>query len=376
VYDTGGVVNHATVAHELTRHNELNSCGGYDYLVDLDTNMPVLFDLDTPIRNLKELAALRRVIFVTQNIQRRCFAREPVQEILDSASELLFGAGACPEHAGPVFAKQVIDQVGVNQLLTPRRERGIRLPWPALDSHLAGLHPGELTAIAAHTSGGKTSMALQIAMHAAAQNVRVLVFSLEMGKEDLLRRMIRQRSGVNDFDNPDSEERERVREAANWIYDAPIAFDESAMTVPAMHASIRKLKHEEIGLVVVDYLQLVRGVGRYENRAKEVGSNSRALKLAAREFRIPFIMLSQLSRESAKAGRLPELYDLKESGDIENDCDNVLFIHPSSDSEDDLTPVDVLVAKQREGPRGLSVQMFFKRTCQRFEGRDEEGPTG
>jgi replicative DNA helicase len=207
-------------------------------------------------------------------------------------------------------------------------------------------------------------------MHAAAQQVGVLIFSLEMSKESLLRRMIRQRARVSDFKELDIEQRGHVRDAANWLYHAPIAFDESAQTVPVMHASIRKLKLDGIGLVIVDYLQLIRGVGRPDNRVQEISANSRALKLAAKEFRIPFVVLSQFNRDSAREGRPPELYDLKGCGDIENDSDNVLFIHPTSKREDQLVPVDVIIAKQREGPRNLAVPMIFDTRYQRLELRD------
>jgi replicative DNA helicase len=324
------------------------------------------------IQILKNFTTWRRLIAGTENVQRRCFAQEPVPEILESLSSLISGDSMIADRIGPVFAKDAIDQIGIERLLSARKAHGIRLPWSKLDDVLAGLHAEEVTVIAAHTSGGKTSVALQIAAHAAAQRVGVLIVSLEMSKQALLRRMIRQRARVTDFEDLDSERRSQVREAANWIYQAPIAFDESAQTLPGIHASLRKLRTARIGLVIVDYLQLIRSVGRHENRVQEISANSRALKLAAKEFRIPFVVLSQFSRESAKEGRPPELYDLKGCGDIENDSDNVLFIHPTSRSEIELVPVDVIIAKQREGPRNLAVPMLFDTRYQRLELRDRD----
>jgi replicative DNA helicase len=170
---------------------------------------------------------------------------------------------------------------------------------------------------------------------------------------------------------------ERARDAVNLLAELPIYFDDSmASTVPAIHAAIRRAKLKApIGLVIVDYLQLLGNLGRELNRAQAVGANSRALKMAAREFQCPFMVLSQFKRPqvSEKTGEVPKptLSDFKESGDIENDADVAWFIHRPSTQEQDQVPVSFILAKQREGPRDIEENFYFFPKFQRFDGRDE-----
>src|SRR5205814_2215215 len=160
----------------------------------------------------------------------------------------------------------------------------------------------QLWIIAANTGGGKSSMALQIATHAAAQGVTTMFFSLEMSKEELFYRMICQHARVSDPADPAVFD--QVNMAVRHVIEQQILWDDDAHTCPAISASIRResCRHKKPGLVIVDYLQLMRAVGRTENRAKEVGANSRALKLLAKEFAVPVVALSQLNRESVKEG--------------------------------------------------------------------------
>lgn len=374
LYDSGTPVDRVTVAEELKRRGELESCDGITYLCSLDDGLPHLSNLDTYVRIVKEKSALRRVIYACQHtIDRALVAQESAQCVFDGLSEQILLHPATGGKNGPISAKELVSAKGLDALLSPRRNHGIRLPWKRLDTALCGLHPDQLVLLAAHTRHGKTSFALQVATHAAEQGAGVLIFSLEMDPGRLFRRMVNQISGL-DYDQQRNgslfrEEREAEIIAANWICERPIYFDESSFTVAAMHAAIRqtKLKHQ-IGLVVVDYLQLIRGIGRQENRAVEVGANSRALKLAAKEFHLPFLVLSQFNRESAKEGRKPEIHDLKASGDIENDSDVVLLLRPDDPKDNaDVRRAEINVAKQREGPSGMDIPLMFHSHCQRFK---------
>lgn len=364
IYDRGEIVNTAIVARELQARRQIGA-GGIAYLIDLENGMPLLVPetFATYLKIVKDKAARRWLITYLDNLEKRALRPdEPLDKLLQ---EVPAAGNIANVGTGPVSVRQVIDRVGINALLSPRHERGIRLPWPTLDEVTSGLAPKQLWVVAAGTGGGKTSFALQIAAHASVHGHLVLFFSLEMSAEELTTRMFSQLSGVRDLANPVF--RSEVTTAVTHASALPFLFDQESYSWPAMSASIRRLScRQKPGLVVVDYLQLLKGVGRFESRTKEVGANSRALKLLAMEFDIPVIMLSQLNRESAKDGRAPELHDLKESGDIENDADKVLFIHPTSSIEEDLIDVDVIAAKQRRGPSRRAIPMVFDTRCQRF----------
>lgn len=265
----------------------------------------------------------------------------------------------------------IVQERGLDDLLHNRREWGLALPWPRLNGLLHGLHDGQLVLLAAHTSQGKTSAALQIATHTAFARRAPVFFSLEMRPDQLLRRMITQVSGVPrgepgamDF----AGHRERERLAASQLCDNSVWMCSTAHTVPAMLAALRGLdRNRPLGLVVVDYLQLVETTGKQEYRARDIGNLARQLKMAAQNLNVPFLVLSQFSRESAKESRRPELYDLKESGDLENHADVVLILHaPQLDTAANERMVTAYVPKQREGPRGREVAMLFQADTQTF----------
>ena len=373
IYDHGNEPDRASVASALMEKGDLQAAGGMDLLMGLDDRMPFIVNFDGWIKTLKAQGARRRLIQAAGQIEKRAMLGDDPQEIIESASQMLMGMKPTNGTPSAEWVRETIQRVGLNKLLAPRRERGLRLPWPQLDSALCGIHPGQLIILAAHRSYGKTSMALQIARAVAKQDKTALVFSLEMEKERLIQRMVTQIAHL-DFNRSrlgvlNEESKQRQRDAANWLNGAPIRLVDRALSVPAIHAEIRRTRMEaEIGVVVVDYLQLIQSTGRSESRAKEVGANSRALKLAAVEFGVPFVVLSQFNRDSARDGRRPELHDLKESGDIENDADVVLLLHPENPKDPgEVQSVTAIVAKQREGPRNIEVPMLFMSPSQRFE---------
>ncbi|MFH1572855.1 MAG: DnaB-like helicase C-terminal domain-containing protein [Acidobacteriota bacterium] len=374
LHNRGERIDRVTVAEELQRQGQLESVDGLTYLVSLDDGLPKIENLESYVRIVQDKAALRRVIYAARDIARRAQDSARPEELADSLSALAGGIRPAGVVRRPISAEGLLAEVSLEGLLAPSRERGLRLPWPGLDNLLCGLQPEQLVLVAGHTSSGKTSLALQIAAQAVIET-GVIYFSLEMGPGRLFRRMAVQRARVNHdllrHGALEAEDRRKVQAAAAWITEHPIWFDERATTVPAIVAGIRRVRLEQVvGLVVVDYLQLLSGVGRHDSRAQEVGGLTRALKLAAQEFHLPVVLLSQFRRpEVGGKPRNPGLHDLKESGDIENHADIVLLIRPDLDQPRDADPVrvNIHVAKQREGPRNRDVAMLFRGWCQRFE---------
>jgi replicative DNA helicase len=239
--------------------------------------------------------------------------------------------------------------------------------------------PKELTILAARPSVGKTAAALQIAEHSALASAKtVAVFSLEMSQSELLMRMYCSRAMVdsNRFRRGelDRSERDRLRRATVDINQLPIRYDDqTGCTVPAVHAALRRLAaREEIGLVVIDYLQLMSAPGRHGNRTEAVSEISRGLKLAATDFGVPFVVLSQLTRACEHEGRRPQLSDLRESGSLEQDANNVLFLHLKEKNYGPVRPVELSIAKQRNGSVGTFNMLFHAVYCRLEEEVPEE----
>jgi replicative DNA helicase len=375
LHERGERIDRITLANELEKQNQLESVDGLGYLVSLDDGLPQIANLDSYVRIVQEKAVLRRLAVVASKIEAQVFAgEEGPQAILDGASQMLSGLQPGERLKRPISTGALVEECSVDNLLSPTRERALSIRFfPGLDRLLCGLQPEQLVLLAGHTSTGKTSLALQIAVEVATQS-GVCYFSLEMEPRRLFRRMVVQRAKVaHDLlrrGELDGEQRRLCLGVAEWLKQQPLWLDERSHTVAAIIAAVRKVRLvQPVGLVVVDYLQLLSSAGRYDSRAREVSANNRALKLAAQEFGIPFLVLSQFSRESAKAHRPAQLYDLKESGDIENDADVVLLIRPDPAQPEGEVPrlVDLYLAKQREGPRNIHVPMQFWPAFQRFE---------
>jgi replicative DNA helicase len=375
VYDAGISVERVSVMQNLMDAKELQACGGFAYLSDLDTGVPIGVSLDGHIGALKEKSALRRLILMGDSIVKRCssggITSREAQETI--ASELA-GLSVAPEGQKPVSTAELIAKHGIDALLKPRRTEGIRLPWARLNSTLCGLHPGQVIIFAAVTGRGKTSAALQIATHVTRQGKSPLIWTLEMEPRQLFRRIVNQMAHV-DSDRSrhgalTADERTREKDAVYWVNDHPLYFDSHSRTVPAFCSSIRQVQQKaDIGLIVVDYLQLIRFAGRAESRTREVGENSRSLKLAALDFGIPFLVLSQFSRPNNDKPQT--IHSLKESGDIENDADVIIMVNSGELRGEQETPVTFHIGKQREGPAGIDIPMMFHPPSQSFYGVDE-----
>ncbi|MEX2262677.1 MAG: replicative DNA helicase [Bryobacteraceae bacterium] len=385
----GERIDRVTVANALLGKSQLESVGGLSYLVSLDDGLPQISNLESYIRIVKDKASLRRIIFASQTLMNKALAgNEEPDMLLAEAEETLLRLGESRTRAGLANPAQVINeyQGGLNAFLDPsKRVKGLSTGFYKLDEMTGGLHQGELIILAARPSMGKTALALNIAQHVAARLARtVAVFSLEMSKESLLTRMLcasarvdgqRFRAGYLN-----GEERRRLQAAAAEMVEEPLFIDDTAgVNLMDMHAKLRRLRSErgDLGLVVVDYLQLMSGRGRYENRNQEISSLSRGMKQLAKELNVPLLVLSQLSRapETRQGDHRPQLSDLRESGSIEQDADLVGFIFREEvykrDREDLRGTAELILGKQRNGPIG-KIDLVFLHSMTKFENRAED----
>ncbi len=389
LHERGEKIDRVTVANELMKFSELEACDGLSYLVSLDDGLPQIPNLESYIRIVKDKSILRRIIFASQHMMNRCMtAEEEPDTILAGAEETLLKLGEARVRSGLQSAGQILDDYegGLSAFLDPsKRIKGISTGFTKFDEYTGGLHAGDLFILAARPSMGKTALALNIAQHVALKMKQtVAVFSLEMSKESLLTRMLCAAARVDSsrfrggFLN--QEERRRLNQAVSDLAEAPLWIDDTAgLHLMDMHAKLRRLQSErqKLGLVIVDYLQLMSGRGRFENRVQEVSALSRGMKLLAKELNIPMLVLSQLSRapETRQGDHRPQLSDLRESGSIEQDADIVAFIFREEvyqrDREDLRGLAELIISKQRNGPIG-TVNLVFLHAQTKFENRAED----
>ena len=386
--DRGERIDRITVANELMKFNELEACDGLTYLVSLDDGLPQIPNLDSYIRIVKDKAVLRRIIFASQHMMNRCLlGEEEPGEILAGAEETLLKLGDSRAKSGLLTPGQILESYdgGISAFLDPsKRIKGISTGFAKLDDMTGGMHGGDLIIIAARPSKGKTALALNIAQHVALKlKQTVAVFSLEMSKESLLTRMLCAAARVDSqkFRTGflSQEERRKLNHSLHELVEAPLFIDDtSGVHLMDMHAKLRRLQQEhKIGLVIVDYLQLMTVPGRTENRNQEVSALSRGMKLLAKELNVPMMVLSQLSRavETRQGDHRPQLSDLRESGSIEQDADLVGFIFREEvynrEREDLRGLAELIVAKQRNGPVG-TVNLVFLHAQTKFENRAED----
>jgi len=387
--DRGEKIDRVTVANELMKFNELEACDGLSYLVSLDDGLPQIPNLEAYIRIVKDKSVLRRIIFASQNMMNRCLmGEEDPGDILAGAEETLLKLGEARVKTGLLGAKQILESYegGINAFLDPsKRLKGISTGFAKLDEMSGGLHGGDLFILAARPSMGKTALALNVAQHVALKLKKpAAIFSLEMSKESLLTRMLCAAARVDSqrfrAGYLTQEERRKLNHALHELVDSPLYVDDTAaLHLMDMHAKLRRMQmeHGEVGLVIVDYLQLMTGRGRFENRNQEVSALSRGMKLLAKELNVPMMVLSQLSRavETRQGDHRPQLSDLRESGSIEQDADLVGFIFREEvynrDREDLRGLAELIVAKQRNGPIG-TVNLVFLHAQTKFENRAED----
>jgi replicative DNA helicase len=381
------VVDPVTLGNELARRGELDASGGKEYIGELIDAVPTAANVEYHAKIVKEKALLRRLIETSTTIITEAFqGRATAEELLDDAEQRIF---------------QVSQQRGlqgftrVKELMWPTMERiealqrggktitGVASGFTDLDELTSGFQPADLVIVAARPSMGKTALVLNIAQYAAIEkNVPVALFSLEMSKESLVQRMLTAEGRVDAQKMRKGllrdEDYSRLARAAGILSGAPIWIDDSAgITLLEIRSKARRLKaDQDIGMVVIDYLQLIQGPSSSESRQQEISQISRSLKALAKELSVPVVALSQLSRapEQRAGDHRPQLSDLRESGAIEQDADVVMFIY-RQEVYDGATDKDgnslegraeVIVGKQRNGPIGL-VNLFFHKAYTRFE---------
>jgi replicative DNA helicase len=389
LHERGERIDRITLANELLRFNELESVDGLSYLVSLDDGLPRLPNLAGYVKIIRDKAILRRIVETANSLMHRALmADEEPSTLLASAEESLLRLSDSQTNAGLLTPQEVIQnfQGGINAFLDPsKRIKGTSTGFLKLDEMTGGFHRGELIILAARPSMGKTALALNIAHHVACKlHQPVAIFSLEMSNDSLLTRMLCASARV------DSQhfrrgylveaDRRKLREAANDLVGAPLYIDDTAgVHLMDMHAKLRRLKQQsgELGLVIVDYLQLMSGHGRFENRNQEVSTISRGMKMLAKELDCPMLVLSQLSRapETRVGDHRPQLSDLRESGSIEQDADLVGFIFREEvykkDREDLKGLAELIIAKQRNGPIGIA-NLVYLHALTKFENRAED----
>jgi len=365
-----------TLSNELRKTDQLDSVGGASYLASLIDLVPTAANIEYYAKIVKEKAVLRKLISTSTEIATRSYEyQEDVETLLDEAEQAIFQiSGSRVKPSFYTIREVVKESFKTLERLYEKKEvvTGIPSGFKELDRLTAGFQPSDLTIVAGRPSMGKTAFCLNLAQYAAIEKrIPVAIFSLEMSKEQLGIRMLcseahvegtRLRTGfLNESDWP------RLTLAAGNLSDAPIYIDDTAaLTALELRAKARRLRAEQdLGVIIIDYLQLMKGRARVENRQQEISEISRSLKALAKELNIPVIAVSQLSRKTEeRTGNKPQLSDLRESGAIEQDADLILFIYRDevyNRSEDNPNKgvAEVIIGKQRNGPIGMIKLTFL-----------------
>jgi replicative DNA helicase len=376
-----------TLADTLKARNELQDVGGAAYLAELADKVPTAANVIYYARMVKEKAILRSLIQTATEIATRGYeSQADVEQFLDEAEHKIFEISERKVRPSFFRIREImVDSMKAIEQLYERKElvTGVPTGFLDLDKMTAGLQASDLIVIAGRPSMGKTAFALNLAAYAAMHaDTGAAIFSLEMSKEQLVLRMLCSEARVDqskvragfaaDRDFP------KLALAAQRLADAPIYIDDTpALSILELRAKARRLKREresKLGLVVVDYLQLMRGVGGADNREQEISSISRSLKALAKELAVPVVALSQLNRQVEQRGdKRPVMADLRESGAIEQDADVIAFLYRAIvyDKNAEERAAEVVVAKQRNGPIG-TVPLTFMSEYTRFENRTED----
>ena len=387
LYEKHRPVDLLTLTEELKRKKEIDTVGGSAYLTELTNYVPTAAHAEAYAELVAQKAVRRRLIKASSEISELGYNEETTtQELLEKAEAELFSVS-------DQSLKQ--DLVSIESILTESFDRmeelhrnkgalrGVRTGYQDLDNMTAGLQRSDLIILAARPAMGKTTLVTNLAYNVATiAKQPVLFFSLEMSKEQLVDRMLADASGVDAWNirtgNLSDDDFSKLSEAMGELAEAPIYIDDTpGMSVLEMRTKARRAMHEQpLGLIIIDYLQLMQGSGRDGgNRVQEVSEISRGLKLIARELNVPLIALSQLSRSvESRSPQIPQLADLRESGSIEQDADIVMFIYreayynPETEREN-IT--DLIIAKHRNGPTG-KIELYFHPERLRFMSVDHK----
>ena len=378
LYKTNTPIDITTVKNELDKQKNLNAIGGIDYLSEIIDSVATSANLDYYMEIVKDKATRRRLIDTATNIITDAYDEEEgLTKILDTSEQKLLNVVRTRQTSEFKTISEALREAHENLELMSKNHSavtGLSTGFKDLDKATAGLHEGELIILAARPGMGKTAFALNLATNAAMTTDKaVAIFNLEMSSEQLVNRMI---SSVGQIEGDklktgmlNENDWKRYTEAMSELADTNIYIeDDASVTAPEIKAKCRRLASSPkgLGLVVIDYLQLVTTGGRVESRQVEVSEISRAFKTMAMELRVPVIALAQLSRNAERReSNQPRLADLRESCSIEQDADLVLFLNrqdyfetKSAENKSNIVPVDVIIAKHRRGGTGLFQILF------------------
>ncbi len=393
LYNKHSPIDILTLSNQLKDDDFLDIVGGASYLTELTNYVPTAAHVEHYAEIVAQKALRRRLINASQEMVGLGYDEsKTIQSLIEEAEAQLF-------QVSQQHVKQ--DIASIEDILAESFERlddlhkdkgkirGVPTGFKDLDNILAGLQRSDLIIIAARPSMGKTALSLNLAHNIATKSDQpVLVFSLEMSKEQLVDRMLSMESGVDAWNirtgNLSDKDFEKIGHAMGTLSEAPIFIDDSpGITVSDLRTKARREQHKrQLGLILVDYLQLMSGGSRFSsdgNRVQEISEISRGLKSIARELNVPVIALSQLSRSvESRSPQIPQLADLRESGSIEQDADVVAFIYREdyyNPETDRKNITDILIKKHRNGPTG-NVELYFDRERQKFKSLDKRQSGG
>jgi len=381
LFNANKAVDIITLTNELKRRGLVEQIGGVSYLTLLANSVPTAANISHYVRIVRDKSILRSLINNATKIVSLCYTSEGnIDQLVDNAEQLVFEVSDKRHHGTYIALKEIIKgSIETIDRLYQKKEHVTGVPTGFIDFDMktSGLQPSDLIIIAGRPSMGKSAFALGIAEYAGViEKVPTAIFSLEMSKEQLVQRMLcshakvdahKVRTGyLSTSDWP------RLTAAAGKLSEAPIYIDDTpAISVMELRAKARRLKaHHDIKLIILDYMQLMRGSESIENRQQEISEISRSLKALARELSVPVIGISQLSRAvESRNDHRPQLSDLRESGAIEQDADVVVLILREeyySPTPDNQGTAEIIIAKQRNGPVG-SLKLTFIKEYTRFE---------
>lgn len=375
LYERQRPIDVLTVSNHLREHGQLDGIGGAAYLTELVNGVPTSTHAHYYAEIVHKKGTLRRLIKASSDIISLGYDESAdVTELLSKAEERLFSVSQQNIQHNISSIESILDE-SFERLDKLHREkgslRGVPTGFKDLDNKLAGLQKSDMIVLAARPAMGKTTLALNIAHHVALKEKQpVLVFSLEMSKEQLVDRLLSAESGIDSWNlrtgRLTDRDFERLGDAMGALSEAPIYIDDTpGITALEMRTKARREQHKhQLGLIIIDYLQLMSGSTRSDgNRVQEISEISRGVKALARELNVPVIALSQLSRTvEQRHPQIPQLSDLRESGSIEQDADLVMFIYRDEYYNPESTErpgiADVIIGKHRNGPTG-KVELFF-----------------
>ncbi|MDA8241296.1 MAG: replicative DNA helicase [Nitrospiraceae bacterium] len=382
LFDKNEPIDIITLTDQLKRKNNLDAVGGSGYLASLASMVPTSANVRYHSKIVREKAMLRGLLRSVTDIASNVYESElDPEELIDFAEKTVFDLSDKRIKASFVTLKEVIkDSFQMIEHLYDRKEAitGVPSGFVKLDELTTGFQKSDLIIVGGRPSMGKTAFSLNIAQHVGVElKEPVAIFSLEMAKEQLAFRMLCSEAMVNSNDIRKGfirkDDWHKLTSAASKLAESPIFIDDSSgVTVLEMRAKARRLKAEHgLSMIIVDYLQLMRGRGNAERREQEISEISRSLKGLAKELRVPVIALSQLNRgvETRGGSKKPTLADLRESGAIEQDADVIIFLYRdevyNKEIQDNKNKAEIIVAKQRNGPTD-TVPLTFLAHCTRF----------